>query len=130
MKKGVSYICVTWEGEGVEGVERKYHGEVEFYNYDEAYRFCQDRLKSMAKEEYMMDCKDPDDYYYAAHYFLCMELYKMTEKIDVFEQKRWDKEIVLYFYWSGRRVIYSSGKGRKFTFERIAAIFNYCLGDF
>lgn len=105
MKKGVSYIVVTWEGE-------TYHGEVEFYDYKEAYRYCQDRLKSMAKEEYMLDVKDPDDCYYYAHYFLVCELYKMTEKIDIFEQKGWDKEIVLYFYWSGRRVVYSSGKGR------------------
>jgi len=117
--KGISYMVVTWEGEGEDPQARTYHGERKFYNYKEAYRFCQEHLKNLAQEEYQID--DPE-HYYAPHHFLCCELWRLTLKENVFEEKYYEKERVFFFYWTGRRVTYSSGKKEKFTFERVAKI--------
>ncbi len=113
--KGRKYAVVFWEGP-------KYISERLFWGYHEAYRYCQEHLKSLAEDgEFLLDDGE-DECYYAEHYFLVAELYKLTERIDVFEQKVWDKERSLWFYWSGRRIVYSPGNKAKFTWERIRKI--------
>lgn len=105
-------MVVLWEGE-------TYRGEMEFWNYQEAYKYCQERLKNIAKVEYQID--DPEHYYYE-HYFLVCELWKLVEKESILRERYWNKARSLYFYWSGRRVIYSSGKKKKLSFESIGKI--------